>query len=198
MFLENNAVMFALYEHYYVSRQTGSTLFVTVSDGIGGALFQNGEIYRGSHGAAGELGHISINPNGEECPCGNRGCLEQYATLSALKKRFGFTSYSEIVDAAEKGEVKAKQVLAFLIDTLGSAFVGAVNLFDLDKIILYGEYSYKAELLTKAIESYIKNHSVICKAHRVEVIPSGQSSENASVAAAVPALNNFFKDNMAE
>ncbi len=195
VFLENNAVASALFEHYYVSRQEGSTLFVTVSDGIGGALLQNGKIYRGSHGAAGELGHISVDPEGELCECGNRGCLEQYATLSALKNRFGFESYNEIADLFGNGDSKAEKVIEFLVNTLSGALVGAVNLFDLDRIILYGEYNYKCEILTERIEKYINTHSVICKAHRVEVVPSGQSPECASAAAAVPALNNFFRYN---
>ena len=196
VFLENNAVSLALYEHYYVSRKEGSTLFVTVADGIGGALLQNGKIYRGSHGAAGELGHISVNPEGELCECGNRGCLEQYVTLSALKNRFGFESYNEIADLFENGDSNAEKVIEFLVNTLSGALVGAVNLFDLDRIILYGEYNYKCEILTERIEKYINTHSVICKAHRVEVVPSGQDFGYASAAAAaVPALNNFFRYN---
>lgn len=195
VFLENNAVTLALFEHYYISRQTDSSLFVTISDGIGGALIQNDEVYRGSHGIAGELGHISIDPFGETCPCGNRGCLEQYATLSALKQRFAFSSYADIADSAEAGDKKSLEILDFLINTLGAAFVSAVNLFDLDKIILYGEYAYKGTWLAKALEDYIQKHAVICKAHSVTVVPSGQDAATAPAAAAVPALNSFFREN---
>ncbi len=197
VYLENNAVTLALYEHYYINKLVGSTLFVIISDGIGGALLQNGEIYRGAYGIAGELGHISINPTGDMCACGNRGCLEQYATLSSVKKRFGFEKYEEIIDDVLIGKKEGLEVIDFITETLGCAFVGAVNLFDLERIVLYGEYSYKSELLTNKIESYINEHSVICKAHKVEVTSSGQDYANVSAAAAVPALNGFFKENIA-
>ena len=196
VFLENNAVTLALYEHYYIGALDGSTLFVIVSDGIGGALMQNGEIFRGAYGNAGELGHISINPEGERCACGNRGCLEQYATLSSLKKRFGFEKYEEIVDLAQNGDESTLEVIEFITEALGIAFVGAVNLFDLDKIVLYGEFSYKSDFLTERLEKYINEHSVICKAHKVKVLASSQNRTTVSAAAAVPALNEFFKENI--
>lgn len=194
VFLENNTVSLALYEHHYINKLLGSTLFVVISGGIGGALIQNGEVYRGAYGIAGELGHISINPNGDICACGNRGCLEHYATLSALKKRFGFEDYEKIVDSAKAGDAKSLEIIDFLAKTLGRAFVGAVNLFDLDRVVIYGEYSYGAEFLTKQIETYVKKHSVICKVHKVEVEASAQDYGKVSTAATVPALNAFFKE----
>lgn len=194
VFLENNSVCLALYEHHYKNKLTGSTLFAVISDGIGGVLLQNGEVYRGAYGIAGELGHISVNSKGERCACGNRGCLEQYATLSYLKTRFGFESYEQIVDLAKAGDKKGLEVIGFLAKTLGRAFVCAVNLFDLDRIILYGEFSYGAEFLTKQIEAYVKEHSVICKVHKVEVGASAQDYGVESAAATVLALNAFFKE----
>jgi glucokinase len=57
---------------------------VTVGTGIGGGLVLNGAVYRGAHGVGAELGHVRVVPNGHMCGCGNRGCLEQYASGSAL------------------------------------------------------------------------------------------------------------------
>lgn len=196
VFLENEAVTLALYEHYCVEEQTNNTLFVTVSNGIGGALIKNGEVYRGSHGISGELGHITVDPNGEKCACGNRGCLEQYATLDALKRRFGFVGYEEMINGAIAGEEKPLLAMEFLIKTLGAALVCAVNLFDLDKIIISGEFDYKADWLTARLLEYIKSHSVICSMHSVEVLPSGQRGFTAHLAATLPALNGFFKKSL--
>lgn len=193
VYLENDAVTLALYEHYYVHRQSGNTLFVIVSDGIGSALMQNGVVYRGSHGISGELGHISVDPFGEECPCGNKGCLERYATLSALKKRFDFDDYANLADLAESGDTAATKAVEFLINTLGTALVGAVNLFDIDKIILMGEYHYKSYILTPKLEEYIKKRSVVSRVHSVKVVHTLQKDTAAS-AAALPAINEFFKE----
>jgi glucokinase len=59
-------------------------IYMTVSTGCGGGILINGEIYRGAHDGAGELGHMSIDPEGLECPCGSRGCFELYASGTAL------------------------------------------------------------------------------------------------------------------
>lgn len=193
-FLENDAVTLALYEHHYVERQDKNTLFVSVFDGIGGALIKNGEVYRGSHGITGELGHISVDPKGKECPCGNRGCLEQYATLSSLKERFGLKDYPSLIEGYLKGKRGEKKAFRFLVDTLSAALVGAVNLFDLDKIIIRGEFDYKPEILCREIEKYIQARSVICKVHPVKVVPSGQGVLSAHTAATVLPLNGFFKE----
>ncbi len=194
--LENDAVSLALFEHSTHMPFLGNCLFVTISDGIGGALLQNGNVYRGSHGIAGELGHISVDPLGELCPCGNRGCLEQYATLSSLQNRFGFSSYQSMVEGAESGNQDDKKAFSFLVETLGAAFVNAVNLFDLDQIILFGEYDYRAHLLSEALESYITKHAVVCKVHPVSVRPAGLTLDTAPTAAAIPAINRFFKESI--
>lgn len=193
-FLENDAATLATAEHCYIKKQNGSSLFVTILDGIGSALMKNGDIYGGSHGIAGELGHISIDPLGEKCPCGNRGCLEQYATLSALKKRFEISDCDEL--NPKSGNINGKEAFDFLVNTLGMALVGAVNLFDLDTVIIYGEYDIIAEELTAALEDYIKAHSVICKVHPVRVVPSGQNRNKAAFSAAVTAINKFFSQSV--
>ena len=90
------------------------------------------------------------------------------------------------------GNKKDAQVFDFLINTLGTAFVSAANLFDLDNIIFYGEYSYQADVLANALQTYIQKHSVTAKVHPVLVIPSGQKDNMAPVAATVPALSHFF------
>ncbi len=195
VFLENDAATLATAEHCYIKKQNGSSLFVTISDGIGSALMKNGDIYGGSHGIAGELGHISIDPFGEKCPCGNRGCLEQYATLSALKARFDISGCLDLLDD-EKTSDEGKKAFEFLVNTLGTALVGAVNLFDLDAVIIYGEYNPIAQRLSKALEDYIKAHSVICKVHPVMVMPSGQDRSKAAFAAAIPAINKFFSQSI--
>ena len=196
VFLENNAVALALYEHYYVKAQAGCSLFVTISEGVGSALLQNGEVYRGSHGIAAELGHISVNPEGEPCPCGNCGCLELYVPLSAMKRRFGFTSYPAVVDAAIKEKTEEKRILTFLVQKIGAALATAVNLFDLDCIVLYGEYTYRSDYLLEKLDAYLTVHSAIYRAHPVSLVVSRQSEDDASAAAAVAALNFFYKNNM--
>ena len=194
VFLENNSVSLALYEHYQ-NAKSGNTLFVIVSEGVGSALLINGEVYRGAHGLSGEIGHISIDKKGDKCPCGNKGCLELYASASAIKKRFKFNDLYSIIDRWEIGDKKALKVLDFLTECFGTALVTATNLYDLDSIVLYGEYSYKGEILTAFIEDYIKENSITAKAHPVKVCNAVTKPADASKAAALSALNNFYSFN---
>lgn len=80
--LENDANCAALGE--YNAAEEINMLYITLGTGVGGGLILNRQLYRGSRGAAGEIGHINILKDGEPCPCGKRGCFEQYASASAL------------------------------------------------------------------------------------------------------------------
>lgn len=84
LYIENDANCAALAE-YYVGGGRGSKRFITVTlgTGVGGGIVHNGKIFHGSNGMAGEVGHMSIEMDGEECPCGRRGCWERYASASA-------------------------------------------------------------------------------------------------------------------
>jgi glucokinase len=79
-----NAAAWAEFQFGAAADATESMVMFTVGTGIGGALVLCGELLRGSHGIAGELGHVTVVPNGHPCGCGKRGCIEQYASGSAL------------------------------------------------------------------------------------------------------------------
>ena len=79
--LENDANAAAVAEHRWGSgRGSRHMLFLTVSSGVGGGIIIDGKLYRGASGAAGEVGHMTINARGARCHCGRRGCLEMYAS----------------------------------------------------------------------------------------------------------------------
>jgi len=82
---DNDATCAAAAELAYgAGRPFGSFLLVTVGTGIGGGLVLGGRVWRGARGFAGEIGHVSLDPAGPACPCGSRGCLEQYASGPAI------------------------------------------------------------------------------------------------------------------
>ncbi len=195
VYIENNAVALALLDFYRRGEPDGNVLFTVAADGIGSALLMNGRVFRGARGFAGEIGHISIDRNGEECTCGNRGCLERYATLSALKRRFGFESYEAVADAAAAGDGEGGKIVAFLVNALGTALVDSVNLYDLDRVVLFGEYAYRAEMLASRLKEWISEHSIICRVHPVAVVPSVITTADGDTAAAISALNGFCAQN---
>ena len=195
VYLENNAVTLSLLDFYRGGRQHGNILFVVIADGIGSTLLMNGRVFRGAQGFAGELGHMSVNPNGAKCPCGNRGCLEQYAMLSSLRLRFPFRRYEDMVDGVQAGDPVAQKAFDQLVSYLGTALVNSVNLYDLDAVVLYGEYSYQSELLTRRLEQFIYQRSLVCRVHPVSVLASVLRSSDAVTAAAISPLNAFFAQN---
>jgi len=190
--LENNAVLLAMRENLARDKMK-NFISVIVSHGIGSAIVTDGEIYRGALGFSGELGHISVVAGGLSCPCGNSGCLERYVSLSALKEHFGFSDYKhEIVDAAYEGDEKALEVLRYITEYMGSGLVSAVNLFDLDAVILNGDYSYRPELLRSMISEYINKNSVVAAVHGVEVISSPERNDRAEGNSTAAIIEQYF------
>jgi predicted NBD/HSP70 family sugar kinase len=191
--LENNAVLLAIMEYYYgLMKNYRNSMFVIISNGIGSCVMIDGRLFRGSAGLAGELGHTSIDIDGEECSCGNHGCLELYAAMAALKKRFGFEGYNAVVDRAYNSDPQALRIIDYEADFLACALVGAVNLFDLDSIILYGEFNYRPELLISKIRQRISERSIIKRSHEVAVIPSGLKAEASICSSTAAVLSSYF------
>ena len=194
--LDNNAVLLAMREYYQCEskmHQFKHILYVTVSRGIGSCLISNGQIYRGFGGFAGELGHTSIEGTGRPCTCGNYGCLERYATLDALKEFFGFDNYEVIVDLAYNGIGRPLAIVEQIAEWLSTALVNAVNLFDLDAIVLYGELNYRPKLLTDLIQSRIRQRSLVGRVHEVQVMASVYDDKTAALSATSTIIDSYFK-----
>ncbi|MCX4722619.1 ROK family protein [Streptomyces sp. NBC_01306] len=123
-----------------------SFLYLTGEIGVGGALVLDGELLRGAHGFAGEIGHVVVDPDGPECRCGSRGCLEQYAGQSALlwaagiDESAGPSGVAELERRAHSGDERTVAAVAEAGVMLGRVLSGAVNLFDPDAVVLGGIY----------------------------------------------------------
>jgi predicted NBD/HSP70 family sugar kinase len=144
---ENEANVAALAELWFGGLgDVRSFLYLTGEIGVGGALVLDGELLRGAHGFAGEIGHVLVDPDGPECRCGSRGCLEQYAGQSALLRtagideRTGAAGVAELERRARAGEDRAVAALGQAGLMLGRVLSGAVNLFDPDTVVLGGIY----------------------------------------------------------
>ncbi len=197
VFLENNSVLLAMLEYDRGTlKDYRNSLFVILSDGIGSCLIRDGQVYRGYGGHAGELGHISIDIEGPECPCGNAGCLELYATMSAIKARFGFSDYEKVVDDAYAGRPYALDILDYQARRLACGLVSAANLFDLDSIMLYGEFNYRSDLLRSMIAEILNSRSMINRVHRVDVLFSRPDKEEEAVSSAAAVIARHFSQQL--
>jgi glucokinase len=180
-FLENDANAAALGEHRFgAGRDTTPMIYVTVSTGIGGGLILDGRIYHGASGAAGEVGHQTILPNGPLCGCGNRGCLEVLASGTAVARvareraRRGVpTRIVELVDgdleaisarvvaqAAAEGDREAEAILSEALNYLGIGMANVVNMFNPELIVIGGGLTKVGEPLFEAVRRGIIRHAL--------------------------------------
>ncbi|NUR73439.1 MAG: ROK family transcriptional regulator [Hamadaea sp.] len=141
--VDNDVNTLAAYEHLYgLGRPYEDFLTVTLGRGVGAAVFSGGDLRRGGHGAAGELGHLPVDPeNGLPCHCGRRGCLETYLSDEALMKQAGTKTPEELKKRADQGDKEAQQVYAEAGRRLGLAVAGLSVVLDPQAILVSGEGS---------------------------------------------------------
>ncbi|THA28345.1 ROK family protein [Streptomyces sp. A1277] len=144
---ENEANLAALAELWFGGLdRVRSFLYLTGEIGVGGALVIDGELLRGAHGFAGEIGHVVVDPRGPQCRCGSRGCLEQYAGQAALLRAAGIEggggglAVAELEKRVRAGDERAVGAVAEAGRMLGRVLSGAVNLLDPDAVVLGGIY----------------------------------------------------------
>jgi predicted NBD/HSP70 family sugar kinase len=163
-----------------VGDELAQRLCVVGEVGVGGGIVVDGKLYRGAHGFGGEFGHLVVDREGLPCACGGRGCLETIVGQEAIARAAGVEPLSgrtrslteEIVRRAEAGDTR---VLASLRDAgrcLGSALVSAVNLLDLDAVVLGGCFGPFAPWLSGEVSAALEAQPIAARATAVEVVPS--------------------------
>src|SRR3569833_471380 len=135
--LENDANAAALGERWMGAGQCVDDLvLLTLGTGIGGGIIANGKMVRGFMGMAGELGHITVVPNGLPCGCGNRGCLEKHATATAIAAMARLHGYGDVT--AKQGYERALAIFESMGEALGIALAMLVNAFNAPLYLLSG------------------------------------------------------------
>jgi glucokinase len=189
--LLNDADAAALAEHRLgVGRGVANLIYLTVSTGIGGGIIVNGELYSGTSGGAGELGHMTIDAGGPECRCGNRGCLEVFASGKAVageaKRRIKQGEQSRLTDivsgdleaitaekialAARDGDRLSREVISRAAGYLGVGMVNLVNIFNPEMIIVGGGLSKMGELLLEPAREVVKQRAFPLCAKAVRIV----------------------------
>jgi glucokinase len=112
-------------------------IFVTLGTGVGGAVIINGRLHSGATGKAGEFGHVQIDPDGPQCGCGKKGCVETFSSGPSIARAYGAPT-PEVFERAAKGEEKAVDVLRRAGEALGTGLAAAVLAVDPEAIILGG------------------------------------------------------------
>ncbi|MEV5167418.1 ROK family protein [Streptomyces werraensis] len=137
-------------------------LFVPLGTGIAGAIGIDGKVEAGAHGFAGEIGHIVVQPGGAECPCGQRGCLERFASASAVSRAWAEASGDPDADAADcakavaSGDERAVRVWQEAVDALADGLVTALTLLDPRTLIIGGGLAEAGETLFTPLREAVR------------------------------------------
>lgn len=164
--VENDANAAAWGEFRFGSgKEVEHLVFITVGTGIGGGVISHGTLLRGAHGSGGELGHVTLDPSGPRCNCGNRGCLEMLASGTVLRRRarelaaerpasaLGTLAAErellgeDVTRLAREGDAAAVEVLQEFGRWLGIALAGFVNIFNPEMVAVGGGVAEAGELL---------------------------------------------------
>ena len=138
---------------YGAGRRVSDVLMFTLGTGVGGGMWLNGEVYRGSRGLGAEFGHIVVDREGPVCTCGGKGHLESYLGRPAITARASKINPAwdadRVVEAARAGEPRALALMAELGEVLGDSLVGFVNVFNPKMVCIGGGIGEAADELVR-------------------------------------------------
>ncbi|GAA3368044.1 ROK family transcriptional regulator [Streptomyces sannanensis] len=155
--IENEANLGGLAE-LWAGTDDETLVHVSAEAGIGAAIVIDGRLFRGARGYAGELGHVPVHPDGPLCPCGARGCLEQFAGVRAVLRDAGLRPggrdpVTALTEAARAHDRRTLTALERAGAALGIALTSAVDLLDPSALVLGGAYGELADWLLPAMRS---------------------------------------------
>jgi glucokinase len=132
-------------------RGSRSLVLYTLGTGVGGGIVLNGDLWIGATGAAGALGHTIIDPNGPACGCGQKGCVEQFASATAVAKKYGRGSAKDCFDAAKNGAAEALAVVDWSVEGLSTGIANTIQTLYPDVVVLAGGMALAGEFLLERV-----------------------------------------------
>jgi glucokinase-like ROK family protein len=194
IYVDNEANLAALGEYYFgAARGYKNVLFLSLGVGLGGGIVQDGKLHRGSSGFGGEFGHMTMDPDGLPCSCGNRGCWETQVSSSAVLRTFQQAVMRErarrrgdeppyyernleqmtlpmVLDAARTGDAAAAQALSEVGRHLGIGVASLVNALNPDLVVVGGRLSSAGEFLLPAVETELQGRALRWNAEATQVV----------------------------
>ena len=203
--MENDGRAAALAEYRFgVGQGIDDLVTIVLGTGIGGGIVANGQLLRGARGGSGRLGHISVEPNGPLCACGNRGCLELYVSGLALaatamkalaqgvdselrqqEKLSQGLSGRDVVEASLSGDALATQVVRESGRRLGQAIVQLIRILDPACIAVGGSVAAAGDLLLNPAREVVAAHNRVALKPELKILPAHFGRDASVVGAAI-------------
>ncbi len=205
--LNNDAELGALGEWAYgAGRGENNLAFIKVGSGIGAGLIINRQIYGGTTGSAGEIGHLTVDEHGPLCACGNHGCLEAFAGGHAIaaqgkklvasgrrtllsEKNLDDITARDVVEAARRGDLAAQEIIKRSGTFIGIAIAGLINLMNPSIVIIGGGVAQVGDLLTGPIRQAVRERSLRASEHRVRITTAMLGRRSSLIGALVQAIH---------
>jgi len=183
--LENDATAAAIGEHWLgASRKIDNSICLTLGTGVGGGLILNGQPHRGPDGTAGEIGHISVEPEGHPCGCGSQGCLEQYSSATAVVRMTRELAINMQSDLAETDDLSAEVIYNAAMNGdkvailaygkmgyyLGIALADLINILNPEVIILAGGLAAGWDAFVGETREQVEKRAFRVPATRVKLV----------------------------
>ena len=181
--LENDANAAALGEKWMgAGRDVDDLVLLTLGTGIGGGIIIGGRVLHGYLGMAGEIGHITVSPNGNPCGCGNNGCLEKHASATAIASmahllNLGDVSSEQVYELAVAGNDRARAIFRTMGEALGIALAGLINIFNFPLYLLSGGPLPAWEFFAPAMLAEVQRRSFTYRSAPTRIEPAKLGNE---------------------
>ena len=208
--IENDANAAALGEQWQgAGRGIGSMILLTLGTGVGGGIVLNSKIWQGADGMAGEIGHMTLVPDGRKCGCGNTGCLEMYASARGIIMTYqeelsrsgtgpltGDTLTSaRVYQAARDGDAGAMRAMQSMGAMLGIGIASLINIFNPEMIVIGGGVKDAWDLFIPSAREEIKRRAFQIPAERTAVVQSKLGDNAGLIGAAASAFQRIERGN---
>ncbi|HBT48923.1 MAG: ROK family protein [Caldanaerobacter subterraneus] len=209
VYIDNDVNAYILAELWYGhGRELNNFIVVTYGSGIGSGIVINKKLYTGDFGGAGEIGHMVLVAEGRKCECGQRGCLEAYASEDFIVDyiRDNIKMYSEskidltedlsiekVYEYAKEGDMLAIDVLRLSAKYLGYGLLSVINLLNPSTIILAGEGMIAKDIILPVINDIVKNNFFKMHEKKVQIKVSELGDEGWVIGASTLAISKLFE-----
>ncbi len=166
----------ALAERLYGGYRRHNFIYLGITNGVGSGIISDGKLFRDGNDAAGEIGHLSVDPNGGVCSCGRRGCLELYAGMPRILERLESVCETHGLTPQDLNRLsedwRAHAVLEEIVEKLASALIDYINLLDTDAILIGHEGGYLPQKYLEMLKDEINLRICSTGYKQVEVRPA--------------------------
>jgi predicted NBD/HSP70 family sugar kinase len=181
VYVDNNTRLAALGEAIWgAGAGLHNILYLRLSYGVGGGLVLGGQLFSGAGGAAGELGHVTVDPAGPRCACGGRGCLERYVSLDAILEQCGLRRFDDVLHRLAAGDPAVRSVISTAGTRIGEVVAAACNTVNPETVVVGGELASAGSQLLDPLRRAVRQHTHTEVRHGLRIAPAALGHDDAA------------------